>query len=66
MPRKGEQADEDRTGDSGYTFQQQRELFEMQMALVREKVKLKQEADKRAVEAAKETADAQFKVLHIQ
>ncbi len=73
MPRKGEQTDEDRTGDSGYTFQQQRELFEMQMALEREKAKLKQEADERAVQAAretaeasKETADAQYKVLQIQ
>ena len=59
MPRKGEQTDEDKTGDSGYTFQQQRELFEMQIAIEREKAKL-------SVEAAKETADAQHKVLQMQ
>ena len=59
MPRKGEQTDEDKTGDSGYTFQQKRELFEMQIALEREKAKL-------SVEAAKETADAQYKVLQMQ
>ena len=59
MSRKGQQTDEDKTGDSGYTFQQQRELFEMQIALEREKAKL-------SVEAAKETADAQYKVLQMQ
>ena len=59
MSRKGQQTDEDKTGDSRYTFQQQRELFEMQIALEREKAKL-------SVEAAKETADAQYKVLQMQ
>ena len=45
-PSKDDQAQEDRTGDSEYTFQQQCKLFKMQMALEQEKPKLSEEAAK--------------------